>query len=80
MGNERLRDAVEGEISERQPVPFLCECADDYCYGTVELLLAEWEQVAGEPNQFVMNRGHAKSEGEEVTGSVRQYDVVRKPG
>jgi hypothetical protein len=49
--NERLHDAVEDQAQEVQPVPFLCECADDGCLGTVAVLLSEWgsSDLAAQP-------------------------------
>ena len=77
--NEVLHDAVEDQVQDPQAVPFLCECADDDCLGTVNVLLSEWEAVASQPNHFLMESGHQHSEGEEVVGSVDQYDIARKP-
>jgi hypothetical protein len=78
--NERLLDTVADDLSDSRPVPFLCECADDDCLGTVEVTLAEWEAVAAEHNHFLMEAGHQRSEDEEVVGSVGEYQVARKPG
>jgi hypothetical protein len=78
-GNERLHDVVEGRLPEQIPVPLLCECADEDCMGTVEVLLEEWEDVASQPNHFLTIAGHPRSEGEEVVGQLREYEVVRKP-
>jgi hypothetical protein len=77
--NELLHDAVEDRVQEAQPVPFLCECAHDDCLGTVNVLLSQWEAVASQPNHFLMEAGHERSEGEEVVGSVGPYDIARKP-
>jgi hypothetical protein len=77
--NERLLDAVEDGGREPRRVPFLCECAADDCLGRVEVEVADWEAVASEPNHFLIMRGHQQSEGEEVVGSVGEYDVARKP-
>jgi hypothetical protein len=55
--NERLHDAVEDQVQETQPVPFLCECADDDCLGTVTVLLNDWEAVASRHNHFSWNPG-----------------------
>jgi hypothetical protein len=79
QANERLHDAVEDQVPESQPVPFLCECADDDCLGTVEAQLREWEAVAAKPNHYLIEAGHLRSEGEEVVGSVGEYEVARKP-
>jgi hypothetical protein len=80
LGNERLHDIVEGQVPEVRPVRFLCECADDDCHGSVEVLLSEWEDVASQPNDFLIVAGHLRSEGEEVVGSLGEYEIVRKPG
>jgi hypothetical protein len=78
-GNWRLVGAVDDQVTEGQVVPFLCECANADCLGEVRVSLTQWEAVASRPNTFVMERGHLRSEGEEVVGSVDEYDVVRKP-
>jgi hypothetical protein len=79
LGNERLHNAVNEQVPEAGRIPFLCECADEFCDGRVELLLHEWENVAGKPDHFVMVSGHPRSEGEKVVGELDGYDVVRKP-
>ena len=77
--NELLHDAVEDHVQKGQPVPFLCECADDDCLGTVNVLLSEWEAVASQHNHFLMEPGHQHSEGEEAVGLIGQYEIARKP-
>jgi hypothetical protein len=77
--NEGFHDAVQDHVRESQRVPFLCECADDDCFGTVNVLPSEWEAVAAKPNHFLMEAGHQQSEGEEVVGSLREYEIARKP-
>ena len=78
-GNERLSDAVDEQFPDAETVPFLCECADEFCDGRVELDRPQWESVASKPNQFVMVPGHPRSEGEVVVGALDGYDVVQKP-
>ena len=77
--NERFLDAIEDGGRAPRRVPFLCECADDECLDRVEVADFEWEAVASQPNHFLMKAGHQRSEGEEVVGSVGEYDVARKP-
>lgn len=79
LGNERLRSAVNAQVSPTRRVPFLCECADEFCNGRVELRIDEWEGIARRPQHYVMVSGHPRSDGERVTGSLNGYDVVRKP-
>jgi hypothetical protein len=80
LGNERLQEAVDDMVDETQRVPFLCECADEFCNGRVELRLDEWEDVLKRPRQYVTVPGHPQSDGEMVVGSIAGYDVVGKPG
>lgn len=79
MGNKRLSDVVDEQFPDAAMVPFLCECADEFCDGRVQLERTEWEAVASTPGQYVMVRGHQRSEGEVVVGALDGYDVVRKP-
>jgi hypothetical protein len=77
--NERFLDAVADHVREAQRVPFICECADDDCLGTVNVLPSEWEAVASKPNHYLMEAGHQRIKGEEVVGSLREYEIARKP-
>jgi hypothetical protein len=42
-------------------------------------LSSEWEAVAARPNHFLMEAGHKRSEGEGIVGSLREYEIARKP-
>jgi hypothetical protein len=77
--NEGFHDVVEDRVQEGQRIPFLCECAANDCFAKVEATLAEWESVAEQHNRFLMIAGHQHSEGEEVVGSLREYEVAEKP-
>jgi hypothetical protein len=79
QANERLLEALDNRAHEAQPLPFLCECADDDCLGTVNVLLSEWEAIALKPNHYLMEAGHQRSEGEQIVGSVGEYEIARKP-
>jgi hypothetical protein len=77
--NERLHAVVEDDVREAAPIPFLCECAAEYCDGRVEVTLQEWEGIAAKPNHFVMVAGHERSEGEQVVSKRGEYEIVEKP-
>jgi len=47
--------------------------------GRVDVSLQEWEAVALNPNHFLMEAGHQRSKGEEVVGSLGEYEIARKP-
>jgi hypothetical protein len=78
FGNERLQSVVNDQVPDTGRVPFLCECADEFCDGRVELRLEAWEDVAREPHHYVVVSGHPRADGERVVGSLNGYDIVRK--
>ena len=79
LGNERLLTAVQARMPDTDRVPFLCECADAFCDGRVELRIDDWEGVTRKPRHYIMLRGHPRSEDEQVVGGLQGYDVVLKP-
>ena len=78
-GNERLHGAVSDQVPVDGRVPFLCECADEFCDARVELRMEQWEGVARQPQVYVMVSGHPRSNGEKVIDTLDGYEVVRKP-
>jgi len=70
--NERLSGVIEAGVVSADPVPFLCECADEECMGRVDLTLDEYRELRSHERQFVMLHGHARTEG------AQRFDVVRK--
>jgi hypothetical protein len=80
LGNERLLAAVQARTPDTDRVPFLCECADAFCDGRVELRIGDWEGVTRQPRHYIMLSGHPRSENDQVVGGVEGYDVVCKPG
>jgi hypothetical protein len=79
VGNERLQSAVHDQLPDVLRVPFLCECADEFCDGRVELEIEAWQGVAREPHQYVILSGHPRGDDERVVASLDGYDIVRKP-
>ena len=79
VGNERLLTAVHARVPDTNRIPFLCECADAFCDGRIELRIEDWEGVVREPGHYVMLSGHPRSEREKVVGTLEGYDVVLKP-
>ena len=77
-GNESLYAAAV-DARETSRVPFLCECADEDCLGRVEVTASQWETVAHEPNHYLMSPGHQRSDGEQIVGSIGEYEIARKP-
>jgi hypothetical protein len=73
--------AKEHDTGEEQPVPFICECADEHCTTIVPLSLAEYEGVRTESRQFFTVFGHERFEGlVEIVATNHNHLVVRKSG
>jgi hypothetical protein len=77
--NERLRNVVEEQVASAEPVPFLCECADEECMGRVELTLDEYRELRSHERHFVMLHDHARTDGEQVVAERHGYDITIKP-
>jgi hypothetical protein len=76
--NDRLRDLVGKRVAPDQRIPFLCECADDGCLGTVKLDLTEYEHLHENRHVFVIIPGHARVEGEVVLQREGRFEQVEK--
>jgi hypothetical protein len=76
--NELLADVVEQSSSNASVIPFLCECADDLCFGRVELTSAAYQDVRAHPDRFVIIAGHPQAEREHVVGKLGSYELVEK--
>ena len=78
--NEAFLGVVERSgVKADQPLRFLCECASEDCLESVEVSKNEWREVTSQHNHFLMRAGHQHSEGEEVVGHLRKYEIARKP-
>jgi hypothetical protein len=55
--NERIAQKAR-ELRWRFPIPFLCECSDADCFGRIELVLEEYEEVRMHPQRYLTLSGH----------------------
>jgi hypothetical protein len=78
MANERLEEQVGEHVRESQRVPFLCECADAFCRGRVELSREEYRALRARDNHFAIVPGHPRVEGEEIVEHHEGFQVVEK--
>lgn len=62
-----------------QPVPFLCECADDSCLAPVALTLPQYRGVRSDEARFAIVPGHQTIDGEDVVTQNETFAVVEKP-
>jgi hypothetical protein len=77
--NEQIRAAATSIGVE--PVPFLCECADERCTEIVKLPLAEYEAVRADPRHFLTVPGHeTRHDHSRLIEHRETYVVVEKTG
>ena len=62
-----------------QPVPFLCECADDSCLAAMALTLPQCRGVRSDEARFLIVPGHQTIDGEDVVTQNETFAVVEKP-
>jgi hypothetical protein len=76
--NERIEDmnAAFGTITETMTV--ICECGDLRCAEQIEVELAMYERVRSDPTLFIVERGHAIRDLDEVVEQHAGFDIVRK--
>jgi hypothetical protein len=78
--NERLEEqagtwrGLEGHLS------LVCECGDEDCTAGIQLSVREYEAVRAVETQFVLIRGHERTEVEDVVDGTENWLVVRKRG
>ncbi|HZO96113.1 MAG TPA: hypothetical protein VFB42_01955 [Gaiellaceae bacterium] len=77
--NERIREVSPGPEDGRA-FEFLCECADPACTERIALTCAQYEEVRAKPTRFVLARGHAARELEQVVARDERHVVVEKRG
>jgi hypothetical protein len=71
--NERIRELARRFNVEKDPVTFVCECADETCVEKVALTLEQYDEMRALPARFVVVPGH------EATPLVERV-VFRSPG
>lgn len=76
--NERLEQAVEDHVAEAQRVPFLCECANAFCRGRVDLTLEQYSALRARENRFAIVPGHPRVDGERIVEHHEGFHVVEK--
>jgi hypothetical protein len=83
-----FRDANEAierraqELDYDARIPFICECGDGYCREITRLSYDEYEQVRGEPTQFLVVPGHEAAAGSSgrVVRRADRFFIVEKIG
>jgi hypothetical protein len=76
--NKRLGEVVSRAELDGNIIPFLCECADEFCLDRIELSLSQYEDAHVLPDSYVILPGHPRIEGEEVLEHLGTLLVVQK--
>jgi hypothetical protein len=59
---------------------FLCECGNTDCSQTLEIPIAEYEEVRRNPKRFIIALGHKADDVEVVVKEQSSYHIVEKLG
>jgi hypothetical protein len=78
--NERIRELSEPWTSNGDRVEFTCECANLGCADRIAVMLAEYEDVRGYPDRFLVAPGHLDLEVEDIVTERDGFWVVEKRG
>ena len=77
--NERFEDIVEENgFDGVRPVPFLCECADMTCRGTIEITTGDYDAAHIDSDHYVILRGHQTIDNEVIVEDNVTYLVADK--
>jgi hypothetical protein len=76
--NERRQDFEKPALLAGEPAPFVCECADEDCWGTLELTVDEFEASHDTEDHYSVLPGHVMPEFERVINRDDHYWVVEK--
>lgn len=76
--NERREQFERPTLVAGETAPFVCECADEGCWGTLELTPDEFAEAHDQDDHFSVLPGHVLPEFERVTDRRDHYWVVEK--
>lgn len=77
--NERI-EAGELPADTSKRVAFCCECARLGCNAMLEVTIAEYEQVRGDPRRFLLAVGHQVEGAERVVETHADHIIIEKIG
>jgi hypothetical protein len=76
--NERMQEAIDGQVPHGIVIPFLCECADIECLGRINMNASDYEGIHVDRDLFIVLRDHPTVEGDSVVGQEDGYNIVSK--
>jgi hypothetical protein len=80
INGRRVNEAIERGQEDAGTAVFVCECGLFGCNSTVELGIAEYEEVRTDFDRFLVTPGHEISEVEQVVERHPGHLVVAKQG
>jgi hypothetical protein len=78
VNGRRVNEAIERGTRSTGAAVFVCECGHLGCNATVELSIAEYEEVRSGFERFLVVPGHEIGKIEDVVGRHSSYLVVAK--
>lgn len=79
INGRRVNEAIERGEGNPGPAVFVCECGHLGCSSTIELEIAEYEEVRTNFDRFFVIPGHEIVEVDEVVERHPRHLVVVKP-
>jgi hypothetical protein len=79
INGRRVNEAIERGEGNSGPLVFVCECGHIGCSSTLELEIAEYEEVRTNFDRFLVIPGHEILEVDQVVERHSGYLVVVKP-
>jgi hypothetical protein len=79
INGRRVNEAIERGEGKDGPLVFVCECGYIGCSSTLELEIAEYEEVRTNFDRFLVIPGHEIPEVDRVVERHSEYLVVIKP-
>jgi hypothetical protein len=76
--NDRFEERIEEYSRGGGSAPFLCECADERCFGSVDLTLAQYREIRLRQDGYVILPGHPTVDGERVVEDKGDFQIVVK--
>jgi hypothetical protein len=78
--NERLQEQAGVWDGSEGVLKLVCECGDEDCTLAIELSVREYKAVRVVETQFIVVKGHERTEVEDVVDGAENWLVVRKRG
>jgi hypothetical protein len=73
--NERFEELVDIR-SEGSKLPFVCECADAFCLGRIELSASDYYAIHLDRSQYIILNDHSRIAGQRIVEQVDGFQVV----